>query len=338
MNIRDRSRAFKAGIFLVIILAAAAIILLFVFRIQKVDIKGSQLLNDDQVKEELRFDKAHGNSLLLYLQNRKRDYSDDEKVSNIDVSLISPGHVQVTVVERNIVGGVKYGASCSYFNSNGMIILQTGKSQKDIPLLGGISISAGDPGTRIQADDTDTLDEMISIASIVNDHKLSADEINAAGSGQYTIVIGKVTINLGNSSYMDEKISELASMADKLKSLSGVLHLEYYDGSQDSIVFTRNDIERSTAPAAETESSAETSVSDENGNEEELSPEENGGDAADGGSGEGDSGGDYNSSSDDGVTDADGQEYYDGSEDNGGQEYYDDAGDEYNGDEGEENY
>ena len=219
-----------------------------------------------------------------------------------------------------------------------MIILQTGKSQKDIPLLGGISISAGDPGTRIQADDTDTLDEMISIASIVNDHKLSADEINAAGSGQYTIVIGKVTINLGNSSYMDEKISELASMADKLKSLSGVLHLEYYDGSQDSIVFTRNDIERSTAPAAETESSAETSVSDENGNEEELSPEENGGDAADGGSGEGDSGGDYNSSSDDGVTDADGQEYYDGSEDNGGQEYYDDAGDEYNGDEGEENY
>ena len=40
--------------------------------------------------------------------------------------------------------------------------------------------------------------------------------------------------------YMEEKISELNDLLSKLEGLSGTLHLEEYDSTKDSIIFTKD--------------------------------------------------------------------------------------------------
>ena len=45
---------------------------------------------------------------------------------------------------------------------------------------------------------------------------------------------------LGKDIYMEEKISELNDLLSKLEGLSGTLHLEEYDSTKDSIIFTKD--------------------------------------------------------------------------------------------------
>jgi hypothetical protein len=63
---------------------------------------------------------------------------------------------------------------------------------------------------------------------------------------------------------MSEKISELSDLQDQLSGMAGVLHLENYDPSRDSIVFTKETEETESETETETESETEAeSVSDE---------------------------------------------------------------------------
>ena len=53
-------------------------------------------------------------------------------------------------------------------------------------------------------------------------------------------MMGRVTVLLGKDIYMEEKLSELKDLLPNLDGLSGTLHLEEYDSTKDSIIFTKD--------------------------------------------------------------------------------------------------
>ena len=306
----------------VIILVLALIMVLFVFRIDKVDIKGTSRVSDDTIRQEIKLDQAHDSSLLLWLLNKRANYSDNDMIRSISVRLTSPRNVLVTVVEQDLVGGIKSGDTYSYFNDKGVVILQQNKAQADIPLVSGVDVKKASTGSKLETSNDDTMSDLTDIVSVMSDYKLSVDSVESVGDGKYTAHYNKVIINLGRNSYMDEKISELASLADKLKGLSGTLHLEDYDATKDSIIFTKSadETETSTETSAETsvETSAETSA-ETSGDNSDYSGDNGSGDGSDysGDNGSGD-GSDYSGDNGSGDNSDNGSDVSDGGEDTSG--------------------
>ena len=75
---------------------------------------------------------------------------------------------------------------------------------------------------------------------VLQEYEVEADMINVLEDHKYSVLKDNVTILLGRNIYMEEKISELGNLQDKLSGLSGILHLENYDSSKESIIFTKD--------------------------------------------------------------------------------------------------
>lgn len=254
------------------VILAALLIILFGFHIDKLEIKGNSRLTDDQVKQEIGYENAHGNSLILWLMNSRTDHSDNDLVRSIKVSLESPRKVQVTVVEQSLVGGVQAADGYSYFNDQGIIILKTSEAQDNVPLVTGPSLQKIEVGSKIETENDDQMADLIEIATLMNQYSVVVDTIETSSDTEYSAHVGDVTILLGQNLYMEEKISELANLMDQLKDLSGTLHLESYDASQSQIIFTRDDI---PATDTEMETEAQTETATETVTEDSTSYEEN---------------------------------------------------------------
>ena len=93
---------------------------------------------------------------------------------------------------------------------------------------------------RLETPDETALDDVTAIAEKLQEYEVGADIINVLEDHKYSLLRGNVTILLGRNIYMEEKISELGNLQENLDGLSGVLHLENYDSSKDSIIFTKD--------------------------------------------------------------------------------------------------
>ena len=223
-----------------IILIVLVLVGIFGFQAKDIQITGNQRVTDDEVKELIQVDKSYGNTLILWMLNRRTDISSQPLLSGIQVSIQNPQKVVVHVREQKLIGAVKNNDQYSYVNDQGKIILTQGEKIQEIPLLNGIQIQDAETGDVLSADDDTVLESLLSIASLVNEDAISVDSVGTTSDGGYQLVMGKVTVLLGKDIYMEEKLSELNDLLPNLDGLSGTLHLEEYDSTKDSIIFTKD--------------------------------------------------------------------------------------------------
>lgn len=213
---------------------------IFGFQARDIQITGNQRVTEDEIKELIQVDKCYGNTLVLWMLNRKTDISSQPLLSDIQVSVQNPQKVIVRVREQRLVGAVKNNGKYSYVNEQGKIILTQEEKIQEIPVLSGIQIQNAENGDVLSSDDSAVLESLLSIASLVNEDGIAADTIGTTADGGFQIVMGKVTVLLGKDIYMEEKLSELNDLLSNLDGLSGTLHLEEYDSTKDSIIFTKD--------------------------------------------------------------------------------------------------
>ena len=223
-----------------IILIVLVLVGVFGFQTKDIQITGNERVTDDKVKELIQCDKSYGNTLILWLINRKIDISSEPLLLGIRLSIENPQKVVVHVREQQLVAAVKNNDQYSYVNEKGRIILTQDDKIPDIPMLDGIQIKSAENGDVLTANDDTVLDSILNIAALLNEEEIIADTIGITSDGGYDLVMGRVTVLLGKDIYMEEKLSELKDLLPNLDGLSGTLHLEEYDSTKDSIIFTKD--------------------------------------------------------------------------------------------------
>ena len=227
--------AFILGFFIV-----AAITSVVVFQTRSLQIEGNRIVSDEVIKKEIRYYKSSGNSLILLLLNRKTDVSDNNMLDRIDVQLVNPWTVRVAVQEQNVVCSVSTGKNYIYLNNGGSVVSVSQSEDYNLPVVHDLEVEDVLVGMRLETSDETALDDVTSIAEKLLEYEVDADMINVLEDHKYSLLMGNATILLGRNIYMEEKISELGNLQENLTGLSGVLHLENYDSSKDSIIFTKD--------------------------------------------------------------------------------------------------
>ena len=227
--------AFILGFFIV-----ASITSVVVFQTRSLQIEGNRIVSDEVIKKEIQYYKSSSNSLILLLLNRKTDVSDNNMLDRIDVELVNPWTVRVVVQEQNVVCSVSTGKSYIYVNSGGNVVSVSPSEDYNLPVVHDLEVQDVLVGMRLETADDTALDDVTAIAAKLQEYEVGADMINVLEDHKYSLLKDNVTILLGRNIYMEEKISEIGNLQDQLSGLSGILHLENYDSSKESIIFTKD--------------------------------------------------------------------------------------------------
>ncbi|MDD6073722.1 MAG: cell division protein FtsQ [Clostridium sp.] len=223
-----------AGILLVAVLLS--VMLAFV-RIQTVEVSGNAKYTAEEIEKTVFDTKISRNSVFCYLQYRFRPHKSIPFVEDYKIVFRSPVKVEIIVYEKSVVGYVSYMNSMMYFDKDGIIVESTSEALPGIPKITGLSFGHIVLHRPLPVEDSRIFDEILNLTQVLAVNEISADEIRFSESREATLRMGGLSVELGDNSNMNGKLSELKDILRDYPELEGTLYLDTYDDSNSNPMY-----------------------------------------------------------------------------------------------------
>ena len=212
---KRKKKKSKIGYYLyavVVLLLAVAIIVvstLILFHVQKIDVKGTQYSEKNEVLEWVRKDKYTSNALYALWKFNSGSYKIPPYLEKVEVGLSAPWALKVKVTEKKMIGCIVSDNEYIYFDKEGLVLLKSAEKMDGIPMIEG-------------------LEE-------IKKNNLEPDRI-VWEDNSMELYFENVCVRLGRSRF-DEKVVQLSPILEKLEGKTGVLDMEYYNEASSNISF-----------------------------------------------------------------------------------------------------
>ena len=259
------SRGIKAVAILVVILGAAAAIVLGIFQIRSIDVRGNERFSAEQIRDDLIYDFKTRNTLYFSWKYRTKAHASDAPyLKSVQAVMLSPTSVRIIVEESRMVGRVQYENSNVYYDSNGVVQEITDKIYTGIPLVTGVEIETPQLYQKLVMKNASLLRTMLNITQLLIQRELIPDSVTFDANQNMILRLGPVTVLLGRDEYLEEKVANLVSIYPQIQSEAGTLNMEGFTGKNEAITFKSD-------AASQQESETESSQEGEDGQSGESS-------------------------------------------------------------------
>ena len=214
---------------LLLALGGGAVALHSVYTVRTVYVEGNVHYTEDEIMEIVMSGPLGDNSLYLSLKYRDRGIQDIPFVDVMNVSILAPDTIKITVYEKALAGYVKYLDTYMYFDKDGYVVESSGIRTQGIPQITGLSfdhVVLGEP-----VEDPQVFSRIMDLTKLLNKYSLAADKIYLHSSGDITIYFGQIKVSMGSdNSHIEDKLQLLPDFLEKLQGKSGTLQMENYEG------------------------------------------------------------------------------------------------------------
>ena len=243
MPLRTRERKNKkrimAGALLAVVLFLF-VIFLTVFSVREVTVEGNTRYTDEEI-EELVLGKGYSNSLLLTLKSSYKGFSPIPFISAMDVKMMDPGHVKITIYEKTIVGYVEYMGTHLYFDKDGIVVESYSDPLEGVPLVSGLKFSEVTLYEPLPVKDEDVFRVILNLTQSLDKNQVYPDKIMFTDDMEISLYFNEAKVLFGTEENLDEKIANLSAFVDDLKERKGVLHMENFTEETSNIIFEGDD-------------------------------------------------------------------------------------------------
>lgn len=241
-KLREKSgrRRFLLPAVLLAIAAVLAAVFLFIlqyFHVENIYVEGNLHYTSDEIIQMVTGQRFGDNSLYLALKYRDRGIQDIPFIQTMDVDVLSPDTIKITVYEKSVAGYVKYLDRYMYFDRDGIVVEASVTKTEGIPEITGIDFSQVVLYEALPVENQDIFREILSITQILSKYGLSADKIYFDDTGEMTLYFGDVRARLGSEDNMEEKVARLQQLLPSAEGKKGVFRLENYFGSGENVSF-----------------------------------------------------------------------------------------------------
>nr|WP_294491294.1 cell division protein FtsQ [uncultured Mediterraneibacter sp.] len=223
------------------VLAAAALIAVFLFRTKAIEVEGNTYYSDNTITTWIEKDDLSVNTLYLLAKYHLSDPELPAGVERLSVSLKSPWTLRVQVEEKEMAGYVSFDDAYLYFDGEGTAILRSKKVIEGVPCIEGLAFDTAKVaiGKTLPVEDESIFENIVDVSRGLKKHSLTPDRLSCAES-EIRIYFGSVEVMLGDGGY-EEKLQQVEPILAKLSELypdtAGTLHLENYTSDSESIRF-----------------------------------------------------------------------------------------------------
>ena len=223
-----------------ILVCVAILVIKSQFTITSVDITGNEHYSSDEIEDYVLAGKYGHNSIYLYLKCRFGKIDDVPFVEKMDVELLSPTEVKITVYEKAVAGYVEYLGHYLYFDKDGIVVESSTRQVEGIPFVTGLDFNYITLHKKLPVEREEVFRLILNITQLLTKYEIDIDKIYFDHNYNITLYFGDVRVYLGTSDFIDEKINRLRFVLPELPGYSGVLHMENYTGEGDKFTFSRD--------------------------------------------------------------------------------------------------
>ncbi|WP_281724650.1 cell division protein FtsQ/DivIB [Lachnoclostridium phocaeense] len=230
----------------VIVLGLAIILmaLFLLFYVQKIEVKGNEYTDSQEIVDLVEEDPLAINSLYLLYKYRFTDYDMPGSLNSISVSLRAPWSVQVTVDEKSILGYVTSGEQNVYFDKEGTVVKESSEVLEGVPCIEGLDVSGAELYQSLENGDEAVFQSILEVTQQVREFELSPDRI-VCSNGDIQLWFGEICVLLGDNITSD-KMAQISPILANLEGRKGTLHLEHFSEEGNAVTFDIDEL-----PAAE---------------------------------------------------------------------------------------
>ena len=222
---------------LLLLLAAAAFYILKNYKIENVAVDGNIHYTDEEIMDIVMEGAFGDNSLYLSLKYKNKGVKDIPFVQRMDVEILSPDTIRITVYEKSLAGYVEYLGRYMYFDKDGIIVESSESKTAGIPQVTGLSFDYVVMYKPLPIEDEGVFETILDMTQVLNKYELSADRLYFDKNYEMTLYFANVRAAIGDGSNIDEKVMFLQSFLADLEGKSGTLHLENYTEDMKNVTF-----------------------------------------------------------------------------------------------------
>ncbi|MCI7813444.1 MAG: cell division protein FtsQ/DivIB [Robinsoniella sp.] len=239
---KRKGEKWKLGLGTAGILLTIFLVVLAVFHVRTIEVTGNLYLTEQEVRDMIISDTFSSNSLYLTWKYRNSETDNTlPSLSAVDITLLSPSHVRIHICEKKRIGYIKTEQQNVYFDKEGYIIECSGEEKEGIPEITGITIGTPVLYEKVSIEDPEILEEMIDLTKILDERSIIPGQIAFDEDNNMTLIFDKVTVELGTSEYLEEKITNLAGIFAHMEGLSGTLKMDDFTPDTKRIRFKQKE-------------------------------------------------------------------------------------------------
>lgn len=222
---------------LVALLSAAAVQLLKYYRVTTVYVEGNVHYTNEEVMDMIMGGRLGDNSLYLSLKYKNKGIEGIPFVQTMDVDILAPDTIRITVYEKAVAGYIGYLGRYMYFDKDGIIVESSKEPTKGIPQVTGLSFSHVVMYEKLPVDNPEVFEEILDITQLLNKYGVQADKIRFDKSMHKTLYFGEARVSLGSNDNIGEKIMKLKAILPELSGKKGLLRMDNYSEEVQNITF-----------------------------------------------------------------------------------------------------
>ena len=173
------------------------------------------------------------------MKNRNMDVEGIPFINAIHMEIGGNDTINVEVAEKIVTGCIDDDGRYIYIDTDGIVCEISDTHQEDVPLLEGLEFEAPVLNQMLIVTDQTIYNSLVNLTLLLEKHEILIEKIVFNEDGTMKMQMGDIQVMLGNSENMEDKMTELKNLLPQLENLKGTLHLENYDSTKDSIIFTK---------------------------------------------------------------------------------------------------
>lgn len=229
---RSRKRYFIKILILLTIIAtilASIYYVLNTYKVKTVYVEGNFHYTEDEIKDIVMDGMLGDNSIYLSMKYKNKGVENIPFVDVMDVSILTPDTIKITVYEKALAGFVKYMDTYMYFDKDGYVVENSGVKTEGVPQVTGLIFDHCVLGQPLPVENTEVFNRILSVTKLLKKYSLSADKIYFKTVDDIIIFFGDVKVILGDDDTgLEEKIMLIPNFLSTLEGKSGTLNMSTY--------------------------------------------------------------------------------------------------------------
>ncbi len=234
---------------IIIGLTAAAIVCVLVgvyryivtaYEVTTVYVDGNVHYTNEEVMEMVMGGRYGNNSLYLAAKYKDKGIEGVPFVEKMDVNILSPDTIRISVYEKALAGYVEYLGRYMYFDRDGIVVESSEERTSGIPQVTGLKFDYVVLNDYLPVENDEIFKRILDITQLLNKYELMADKIFFDSTYELTLFFDGIRVTLGADSDIDQKIIHLKNILPNLEGKKGTLRMENYTEDTKNITFLQD--------------------------------------------------------------------------------------------------
>lgn len=204
--------------------------------VRTVYVEGNVHYTQQQIREMVMSGALGQNSIYLSMKYKNRAIKDVPFLDEMDVKVLTPDTIKITVYEKALAGYVKYMDTYVYFDKDGYVVESSSQTTKGVPQVTGLKFDHFVLGEALPVaeEDREIFGTILDLTKLLNKYQLSADRIYFHSNSSITLYFDEARVALGNDrDHLEDKLMRLPKMLPGLADKKGTLQMENYSENGD---------------------------------------------------------------------------------------------------------